>query len=83
MYTEGLGWGQSTHQLPEVAVGLDQTLQALHEVLLVDGWVVDGEVTLLTEQVAAEDVKPAGVGQEVDRGGRVTEATRYSTETHL
>ena len=70
----GLGWGADTHQLPEVAIGLDQTLQALHEVLLVDGRVVDGEVTLLTEQVAAEDVEPAGEGQEVDRGGGVTEA---------
>lgn len=58
----GWGGGQNTHQLPEVAVGLNQTLQALHEVLLVDGRVVDGEVALLTEQIAAEDVKPAGEG---------------------
>ena len=31
MYTEGLGWGQSTHQLPEVAVGLDQIYLSIRD----------------------------------------------------
>ena len=34
MYTEGLGWGQSTHQLPEVAVGLDQIYLSIRDTSL-------------------------------------------------
>ena len=49
----------STHLLPQVPVGLDEALQALHQVLLVDGGVVHGQVLLLAEDVPAQDVEPA------------------------